>query len=164
MPVIADSCWKGVDLGFPEGEAGSCRETDGRLKRVISSLSFYNISVKQNILTSLAQKLRREATKEENRLWYEFLSFYPIRFRRQVVIGKLIVDFYCSSAKLAIELDGGQHYEDSALSHDDERTQWLNHNGIRVLRFLNSDLNNHLTDVCSTIDAVVKERLKQLAK
>ncbi len=118
----------------------------------------------QNKLTSLAQKLRREATREENRLWYEFLSFYPIRFRRQVVIGKYIVDFYCSSAKLGIELDGGQHYEGSALTRDDERTQWLNHNGIVVLRFLNFDVNNNLTNVCSSIDSKVKERLKELSQ
>ncbi len=81
-----------------------------------------------------------------------------------MVIGKYIVDFYCSSVKLAIEVDGGQHYEDSALSHDDERTQWLNHNGIHVLRFLNFDVNNNLTDVCSSIDSMVKERLKQFTK
>ena len=80
-----------------------------------------------------------------------------------MVIGKYIVDFYCSKAKLAIEVDGGQHYEDHALIQDNERTQWLNHNGITVLRFLNSDINNNLVDVSSTIDTLVKERLKQLA-
>ncbi len=122
--------------------------------------SIYNISMTQNKLTSLAQNLRREATREENRLWYEFLSSYPNRFRRQVVIGKYIVDFYCSSAKLAIELDGGQHYKNSAIARDDERTQWLNHNGIYVLRFMNSDISNNLSDVCSIIDTLVKERLK----
>jgi len=120
--------------------------------------------VKQNKLTPLAQTLRREATREEQRLWYEFLSSYPVRFRRQVVIGKYIIDFYCSSAKLAIELDGSQHYEDSALIRDDERTQWLNKNGILVLRFLNSDVSNNLSDVCATIDTVVKERLEELKK
>ena len=146
-------------MGFPEGEAGSRRETDGRLKRVFLFVLSYNVWVKQNRLTPLAQKLRREATREEQRLWYEFLSPYPVRFRRQVVIGKYIVDFYCSSAKLAIELDGSQHYEDSALIRDDERTQWLNHNGIYVLRFLNSDISHNFADVCSTIDSVVKERL-----
>ena len=118
----------------------------------------------QNKLTTLAQKLRREATKEEQRLWYDFLSPYPVRFRRQVVIGKYIVDFYCSSAKLAVELDGSQHYEESALTQDDERTQWLQKNGICVLRFLNSDVSNNLSDVCTTIDTVVKERLEELTK
>ena len=120
----------------------------------------YNYPVTRNKLTSLAQKLRREATREEQRLWYEFLSQYPVRFRRQVVIGRYIVDFFCSSAKLAIELDGSQHFEDLALIQDDERTQWLQENGIYVLRFLNSDVSNKLSDVCATIDAVVKERVE----
>ncbi len=151
-------------MGFPQGEAGPRRETDGRLKRVILLFSFYNIPVTRNKLTPLAQKLRREATREENRLWYDYLSTYPSKFRRQKVIGKYIVDFYCSSAKLAIELDGGQHYEDSALFRDDERTQWLQKNGICVMRFLNSDVRNNINDVCATIDTVVKERLEELAK
>ena len=117
----------------------------------------------QNKLTPFAQKLRIESTREENRLWYEFLSTYPARFRRQVVIGRYIVDFYCSSVRLAIELDGGQHYKDSALIRDNERTQWLQDNGILVLRFLNSDVRNNLSDVCSSIDTVVKERLEEMA-
>jgi very-short-patch-repair endonuclease len=120
--------------------------------------------VATNKLTPLAQKLRRESTREENRLWYEFLSTYPARFRRQKVVGNYILDFYCSKAKLAIELDGSQHYEESALIKDQERTQWLQNNGICVLRFLNSDITNNLFDVCATIDAVVKERLEQSAK
>jgi len=120
--------------------------------------------VKQNKLTPFAQKLRREATREEQRLWYEFLSPYPVRFRRQVVIGKYIVDFYCSTAKLAIELDGGQHYEESALIQDNERTLWLKKNGILVLRFLNSDVKNNLSEVCATIDTMVKKRLEEITR
>ena len=81
-----------------------------------------------------------------------------------MVIGKYIVDFYCSKAKLAVELDGSQHYEESALTRDDERTQWLQKNGILVLRFLNSDVRNNPSDVCSSIDTVVKERLEEMAK
>ena len=80
------------------------------------------------------------------------------------MIGKYIVDFYCSSAKIALELDGGQHFEDHASTYDDERTQWLNENGIKVLRFLNSDVRKNLSDVCTTIDNIVKDRLDELAK
>ena len=130
---------------------------------MFSPVSIYNISVTRNKLTPLAQTLRRKATSEEQRLWYDFLSTYPFRFRRQVVIGKYIVDFYCSQARLAIELDGGQHYEETALIRDNERTQWLQKNGILVLRFLNSDVRNNLSDVCSSIDTVVKERLEEMA-
>jgi very-short-patch-repair endonuclease len=120
--------------------------------------------VTKNRSTPLAQKLHREATREENHLWYEFLSKYPVRFRRQKVIGKYIVDFDCSSAKIALELDGGQHFEDHALTYDDERTQWLNENGIKVLRFLNLDVRKNLSDVCTTIDNIVKDRLDELVK
>ena len=128
-------------------------------ERVSSAIRFYNYPVKKNKLTPLAQKLRREETTEEKRLWYEYLSAYPVRFRRQKVIGKYILDFYCSKAKLAIELDGSQHFEEETLEKDDVRTQWLNNNGIQVLRFLNSDIWTNLSDVCATIDDTVKERL-----
>ena len=80
------------------------------------------------------------------------------------MIGKYIVDFDCSSAKIALELDGGQHFEDHALTYDDERTQWLNENGIKVLRFLNPDVSKNLSDVCTTIEYIVKDRLDELVK
>jgi len=153
--------------GGPRASPGGSRLTprSGReTEEGVSPVSIYNISVTRNKLTPLAQTLRRKATREEQRLWYDFLSTYPFRFRRQVVIGKYIVDFYCSQARLAIELDGGQHYEETALIRDNERTQWLQDSGILVLRFLNSDVRNNLYDVCSTIDAVVKGRLKERAK
>ena len=55
--------------------------------------------------------MRREATREENHLWYDFLRTYPVQFRRQVPFDRYILDFYCAKAKLAIELDGSQHYK-----------------------------------------------------
>ena len=81
-------------------------------------------------LTSRAQILRKNMTKEERKLWYEYLSQYPYRFRRQVTFGKYILDFYCASAKLAIELDGSQHYETQGQLYDSQRTAWLNSMGI----------------------------------
>ena len=62
-------------------------------------------------LTPFAKQLRRDMTKEERRLWYDFLRTYPAHVYRQRVIGHYIVDFYCAEAKLVIELDGSQHYE-----------------------------------------------------
>ncbi len=64
-----------------------------------------------------AQKLRREMTKEERRLWYDFLKQLPVTINRQKVIAHYIVDFYCASAKLVIELDGSQHYEDEGAAY-----------------------------------------------
>ena len=109
-------------------------------------------------LKSAARELRREQTPQEKRLWYEYLSSYPVRFNRQKVIGNYIVDFYCRKVNLVIELDGGQHYEKEALEYDEKRTQYLTDLGIRVLRFTNTDIQKHLDEVCRVIDAVVKER------
>ena len=72
-----------------------------------------------------SQQLRKNATKEENRLWYNYLRAYPVQFRRQVVFGRFIVDFYCAKAKLVLELDGSQHYEGNGPEYDAERTNCL---------------------------------------
>lgn len=73
-------------------------------------------------LVPLAKQLRKEMTKEERHLWYDFLRSYPVRFSRQKVLGKYIADFYSAEAKLVIELDGSQHYEPACSQKDDERT------------------------------------------
>ena len=62
-------------------------------------------------MRQVSQQLRKNATKEENYLWYEFLRTYPVQFRRQVPFGHVVVDFYCASANLVLELDGSQHFE-----------------------------------------------------
>ena len=115
-------------------------------------------------LTPLAQKLRREMTKEERKLWYEYLSSYSVRFRRQVAFGNFIMDFYCAAAKLCIELDGSQHYDEQGLARDAERSAFLEGNGIQVLRFSNLDISKNLRGVCETIDSVVKERIQHLSR
>ena len=66
-------------------------------------------------LKQYAQELRKNMTKEENLLWYRFLRHYDVRFRRQCPLGQYIVDFYCSKARLVVELDGSQHYESPAF-------------------------------------------------
>ena len=107
-------------------------------------------------LTSRAQELRKNMTKEERKLWYDFLNTYPFRFRRQVCFGNFILDFYCASVKLAIELDGSQHYEPEGMARDAERTAFLEANGIKVIRFTNLDVQKNFTAVCESIDEVVK--------
>ena len=107
-------------------------------------------------LTPLSQKLRREMTKEERKLWYCFLKTYPIRFHRQYVIDNYIVDFYCHQAKLVIELDGSQHYDPDGQLADIQRTQILNANGLTVLRFSNADINQRFSQVCEAIDQQVR--------
>ena len=98
-----------------------------------------------------AQKLRREMTKEERRLWYDFLKQLPVTVNRQKVIDHYIVDFYCASAKLAIELDGSQHYEDEGAADDRERDLALNRLGITVVRYSNNDINQKFEGVCADL-------------
>ena len=102
-------------------------------------------------LTPHAQKLRREMTKEERRLWYDFLRSQPVPFHRQKVIGNYIVDFYCAAARLVIELDGGQHYEQAGQTADRERDRFLKEKGLTVLRYSNEDVNRNFTGVCEDI-------------
>ena len=91
-------------------------------------------------------------TKEESLLWYRFLSKYPLRFRRQYVIGNYIVDFYCHKAKLVVELDGSQHYEPTEAQKDRIRTAYLESLGLRVLRFTNLEVLQQFRSVCEAID------------
>ena len=103
-----------------------------------------------------AQKLRREMTRQEKRLWYGFLSSYPVRFRRQKQFGYYIVDFYCAAKKLVVEIDGSQHYEPEAEASDAKRTAYLESIGLRVVRFGNYDVDTHFDGVCATIDRMVR--------
>ena len=68
------------------------------------------------VMRQRAQVLRKNMTKEERHLWYDFLKAYPIQFKRQYPIGNYIVDFYCYKARLVVELDGSQHCEPEAIS------------------------------------------------
>ena len=111
-------------------------------------------------LTSRAQTLRKNMTKEERKLWYDYLRNYPHRFRRQVTFGNYILDFYCAAAKLAVELDGSQHYEPEGQRYDSDRSEYLRSIGIQVLRFSNIDVLKNLRGVCQSIDMAVAERMK----
>lgn len=114
-------------------------------------------------LTPLAKQLRREMTKEERHLWYDFLRTYPVRFSRQKVLGRYIVDFYSAKAKLVIELDGSQHYGAEQVAKDAERTAFLNGYGLQVIRIPNHEVSENLEGVCAYIDAVVgRQSLSQL--
>jgi very-short-patch-repair endonuclease len=74
------------------------------------------------------------------------------------------LDFYCSEAHLAIEIDGGHHLEKGNLEKDIERTAQLNQKGIRVIRFWNDDVLEHLDDVVAEIDATLHEIISEQEK
>ena len=113
-------------------------------------------------LVSNARNLRKNMTKEERHLWYNFLRSYPIKFLRQKILGKYIVDFYCAEAKLIVELDGSQHYETREMGYDTERTVYLEQYGIQVLRIPNNEVNQNFSGVCEYIDLAVRQSLSQL--
>jgi very-short-patch-repair endonuclease len=89
----------------------------------------------------MAKDLRANATDCERRLWAQLRGkqFAGFRFRRQQPLGPYIVDFYCSAAKLIIELDGSQHGTDKNVSYDAARDSWLRSQGYCVLRFSNDE-------------------------
>ncbi|MFG0722647.1 endonuclease domain-containing protein [Pseudomonas sp. GLN_6] len=99
-----------------------------------------------------ARALRRDMTDAERCLWYQLRAhrFMGLKFKRQKPLGCYIVDFVCLEAGLVIELDGGQHLEQSA--YDRRRDDWLRGQGFEVLRF-----GNH--EVLLQTDAVL-ERLR----
>ncbi len=102
-------------------------------------------------LTEFSQNLRSNMTKEEKHLWYDFLKKLPQTVNRQKVIGNYILDFYCAEAKIAIELDGSQHYEQSGKEKDAKRDEFLNELGIKVLRYTNIEINQNFYGVCQDI-------------
>jgi len=109
-------------------------------------------------IKSFSRELRKNMTKEERHLWYDFLKEYPVSFRRQMPFSHYILDFYCPKAKLAVELDGTQHYLDEGKMHDALRETYLRENfGIRILRFSNVDVNKNFEGVCMAVDMAVKQ-------
>jgi len=103
-----------------------------------------------------AASMRAHATDAERILWASLRSgqIAGLRFRRQQPIGPYIVDFYCSAAKLIIELDGDQHGADRNVLYDKTRTRWLMDRGYRILRFPNGDVFKRRQFI---VDSIVHE-------
>ena len=113
-------------------------------------------------LVPFAKELRKNMTKEERHLWYDYLKQCSFRFQRQKILGNFIADFYCAEAKLVIELDGSQHYEDSNLLKDKIRTAFLEEYGLTVIRIPNNEVSRNFRGVCEYIDAAARQSLSQL--
>jgi very-short-patch-repair endonuclease len=108
-------------------------------------------------LTSRAQALRRDPTPAEKKLWFEFLRDLPQKFTRQKPLGQYVADFYCSSQRLVIELDGDSHYTVRAQRYDQVRTDALKTRGVRVMRFTNTDVLENFEAVCAAIAVALAE-------
>ncbi len=106
-------------------------------------------------LIERAKSNRHEMTPAERCMWYAILKNLPYRFLRQRVIGNYIVDFYCASHHLVIEVDGNSHFTDEAIAYDEERTNYLQGLGIRVVRYTNDE-------VMGNTDAVYEDLKNQL--
>lgn len=106
-----------------------------------------------------AQEPRKNMTPQEKHLWYDYLRTYPQQFRRQKQIDRFIVDFYCASARLVVEIDGAQHFTPEGIAYDAERTRILEQYGLRVIRFTNAQIDEQFHGVCREIDSIVTGRL-----
>ncbi len=108
-------------------------------------------------LKVLANKMRREMTVAERKLWFDYLKQTEHRWLRQKPIGNYIVDFYCPKLSLAIEIDGTTHMEDKDVLYDQKRSKELKRLGITVIRFWNDDVFLGLTEVASIIKKEIEK-------
>ena len=102
-------------------------------------------------LTENSQRLRREMTKEEKHLWYDFFKKLGVTVQRQKVLNRYIADFYIAKSKLIIELDGSQHYADDGIISDKTRDDYFKRNGYTVLRYSNYEIHHNFKGVCEDI-------------
>ena len=116
------------------------------------------------ILIERASQMRKNPTPEENKMCHIVLKNIEPKFTRQKIIGRYIVDFYCSKLKLIIEIDGEQHYLTENEEYENNRTAFLENAGYKILRFYNSDINKLIRNVEYNVIDVCKERAVELGK
>ena len=114
-------------------------------------------------LISNARRMRREMTSAEEKLWEELRrKELGVKFRRQVPYGRFILDFYCIKAALAIEVDGIEHHTAKGMQHDQDRDNYLNSEGIKVMRIDNADVMANINGVVDSIFDTVRERFGEI--
>ena len=111
-------------------------------------------------LVSRAKNLRKNGTRQEKHLWYDFLRNYPVRFQRQKPIERFVVDFYCHTAKLVVEVDGLQHITEQGTAYDRERSDCLRKYGLKIIRFSNQEVERNFSGVCEAIHQEVQQRIQ----
>jgi very-short-patch-repair endonuclease len=110
----------------------------------------------KRVLIPRARELRRDMTPAERKLWFEFLRSHPVRVLRQRTIESFIVDFYCASRKLVIEVDGDSHFTPEGLAHDLERSRILEGSGCSIVRFSNTEVMSGFEGVCERLNALLE--------
>ena len=112
-------------------------------------------------LKERARQLRRNMTRQERRLWYDFLRNYPVKVYRQRSIDRFIVDFYCHRAHLVIEVDGKHHATPEVMAYDDVRTAILQSYQLTVIRIRNEEIDGNFCGVCKRLDQQIREELSK---
>jgi very-short-patch-repair endonuclease len=113
----------------------------------------YRVRLKAN-----SRSLRKDPTPAERRLWYDFLRGLPQKFTRQKPLGHYIADFYCSSSRLVIEVDGDSHFCDEGVARDAVRSESLRGMGLRVIRLSNTDVMQSFEAVCMQVMQALEEQ------
>ena len=111
-------------------------------------------------LKKYAVEMRKNQTDEEKKVWYQILKGRTPKFHRQRIIGNYIVDFYCPKLRLAIEIDGYQHFYEENIEYDNKRTEYIESQDIYVLRFENTEVNKDIEYVRYIINTVCDARQK----
>lgn len=157
----------------PEGEPLACRSSDLLIREQLGPVLIGSgiglkqhgagddIQVKERVVKNVkmlgtARGLRRKMTPQERKLWYTFLKDYPVKIYKQRIIESFVVDFYCASAHLVIEVDGLIHLD--RIERDQSRSIRLQKYDLEVLSFSNEEIETHFHEVCSKIDHVIQER------
>ncbi len=124
-------------------------------------MRFYDIMINiyRSDLRKKAQALRKNMTPQEKHLWYDFLRDYRPQFYRQKPMLTYILDFYCPTTRIVVELDGSQHFEEKAQAYDEKRANELRNIGIEILRYTNREIEESFESVCTSIDVAIKERM-----
>jgi methylmalonyl-CoA mutase cobalamin-binding domain/chain len=151
---------RSLTLPSPEGREGFPSPLGGRARDEGKPIK-YNPRLPEEIKERV-RELRKKATEAEQFMWsiLRNRAFHDVKFRRQHPMEGYILDFYCHEAKLCVELDGSQHNEGEQVKYDEERTQLLQEKqGVRVIRFWNSDVLNKTQDVLNTLWDILDERL-----
>ena len=111
-------------------------------------------------LKKYAVEMRKNQTDEEKKVWYQILKGRTPKFHRQRIIGNYIVDFYCPQLRLAIEIDGDQHFYEENIEYDSKRTEYIESQDIYILRFENTEVNKDIEYVRFIIDNACDARIK----
>ena len=122
-----------------------------------------DVDMRWQSLEEFSKHLRRAATPAEYLMWQLLRNRQrcQVKFRRQHNLGSSTLDFFCPEARLAIECDGLPHFAQEGIERDRIRSQWLNRQGIEVIRFTSHEIQIDTQRVLLAIDVALKKRLKQ---